>query len=313
MLGFTIDSINLFKKWNTLENFNFEEFGKKIKAKPMKKRGWKRGYYKKFIIVFNPNYGIYVMGSISNYFIGYNDIMPYKNLIIAIDILSTELGLDLHSARLYRLDLALNIQTKKSISRYTHFLFLDLPRFKRLEQDDGVRFESNKIKIAIYNKTLEVLQKRGMIIENNILRIEFRITKSIADILEIKEMEISDIYDTTVYEKLLRKFEEYYFKIKKQYINSDLANLQEITPKILKQALNNNAIIEKFGSQKEAYRAIEHWQKEGKIKDANIKSRLRKIVSDYSKNEGITQPHPLVLELDKKVSAEIEKAIKSIN
>jgi hypothetical protein len=315
MLGLTIDSINLFKSWKYLNDFDFQNFEKTINAKPIdrgKYKGWKEGFYKNFKVLFNPNYGIYFMGSISNYFSGYDSIMLVNQLKNAIENLGKELELNLHSARLYRVDPALNIETDNHISKYTHLLFSDLPRFKRLEQVDGVRFETKKIKIAIYNKSAEVFEKREKDIGINILRIEFRILKGISKVLDIKEMKIQDLYEPKNFEKLIRKFEEYYLKIKKQTVLVDLENANEITPKLLSKVLLKNSILNKFGSEKEAYRQINQWDIDGKIKNANTKSRLRKMISNYSNDKELSKLHPLIDEINRKFLFEIEKVISEL-
>jgi len=315
MLGFTIDSIILFLTWEKLNDFNFENFEKLVNAKTIERgkfKNWKKGNYKTFLINFHKDYGIYITGSISNYYSGYTSILKYRTLRVAIDKLGNELGLELQSARLYRVDLALNIKTDNSIEKYTHRLFTDLPHFKRLEQEDGLRFEAKKIKIAIYNKKQELFDKRGLKINSDILRIELRILKGVSDVLNIKKMEIQDLYNPLIYLKLLHKFQEYYQKIKKQTVLKEIDDVEIITPTILSNHFKRNGIKNIFGSEKDAYRQIEQWDKEGKFKNANDKSRCKKLVSDLSNNKTISAPHPLVEEINQKVEKEFEKEAKSL-
>lgn len=314
MLGFTIDSITLFLSWEKLTDFDFPKFEKLVNAKT--RRGtyddWKEGYYKTFRIKFHKNGGIYIMGSISNYDSGYASILHYKNLRSAIDKLGNKLGLELHSARLYRIDLALNVKTDNPISQYTHRLFTDLSHFKRLEQADGVRFETNKIKIAIYNKTQELFDKRNKVVDSDILRIELRILKGVSEVLGIKEIEIQDLYNPLNYIKLVSIFQKYYQNIKKQTIIKELNDNEKITPSIFSNILKKNSIENTFGSEKDAYRQIEQWDVEGKFKNANDKSRCKKLISDLTNNRAISIPHPLVEEIDQKVKKEFEKEIEMV-
>ncbi len=65
-----------------------------------KYKGWYEGSYKNFRVRYNSNYGIYLMGSISNYYKGYAFLLKHKNLRLAIDKLGNELGLYLHSGKI---------------------------------------------------------------------------------------------------------------------------------------------------------------------------------------------------------------------
>lgn len=316
MLGFTIDSINLFVSWEYLSDFDFKNFEKFVNAKMTRRgkyKGWYEGGYRNFRIRYNSNYGIYVMGSISNYYRGYAFLLQHKDLRLAIDKLGNELGLYLHSARLYRVDLALNILTDKPISHYNRRLFTDLPRFKRLEQDDGVRFQTLKIAFAIYNKLQELFDKREIEISENILRLELRLLKGISEELMIKEMKIQDLYSLLAFRLLVGKFQEYYNKIKKRTVLVGLDEIETITPTIISNYLKRNSVENTFGGEDEAYRFVEQLSIQGKFKNANDKSRCRKVITDFSQNKAISKLHPLIEEINRKVDEECSKIMKNEN
>ena len=300
MLGFTIDSITLFVSHNDFGVSELEYLSKKLKdlrsLKRNKEKGWKVGYYKNFQVKYHLDYGIYISGSISNYAASYNNILSYSQFPHAIEKLGKELGLSLHTARLYRVDLALNIEVDNTIQQYSHSLFSDLPHFERLEQSDGVRFETDKIRIAIYNKSKEVWKRRNIKIAKDILRIEFRVMKGLPEVLGIKNLRIEHLFQPEVYGILLDKFSEYYYKIKKSNVVKSLEELNNITPKQFGEyswVLNMTEV--------QAYRMIEQLGKEGKFKSSQDKSRCRKMVREIFSNLSLVKPHHLVEELDRKV------------
>ena len=184
MLGFTIDTIGIFANAESIANFNSQNLGLTI-IRNGKFKFWEEGYYKNFYIKYHRDYGMYLSGSISNYYKGYTSILQYDDLYKAIEKLGNSLAINLHSARLYRVDLALNIQTNNPVSQYSNTLFTDLPHFKRFKQDDGVRFETKNKVIAIYNKTKEIKEKRSVVISQEILRIELRVLKNLSNVFKI--------------------------------------------------------------------------------------------------------------------------------
>jgi hypothetical protein len=313
MLGFTIDSITLFISWEELTTFDFLRLRKLTRSRKTKKNGktWRTGFHKKMRVSYNKEEGIYISGSISNYYTGYTSLLQYSELQTAIEQLGNELKLNLHSAKLYRLDIALTFQTDKNIEQYTHHLFCDITKFERLEQVDGVRFQTNSIVIAIYNKAKEIFEKRGLKISSNTLRIELRIKKGLSGKLGIKNCEIQDLYSIENYKKVISLFQEYYQKIKKKTVPKELAKMDNIASKKFKEFLLRHAIEQIFGSEKDAYRMIEQLDKKGQFKNANDKSKTKKIITDLSSNTLVSELHPLVVEINQKVELACNEIINT--
>ena len=320
MLGFTIDSIKLFIDWEELSGFDFNAFKEKLKNIKIKKKYhentsnyavWTEGFFKNFKVNYSEGQGIYLSGSISNYYKGYSALLEYPELKIAVEKLGSELALFLHNAKLYRVDIALNIQTDKPVKQYSHYLFTDLSKYKRLEQDKGVLFKSISNSFSIYNKTLQLWEKKEIKI-HNVLRLEFRLLKNVSNFFGIKEMTINDLYNSHTFLKLLCGFQNIYDRIEKLRVPIDYTELKSITPKIQNQWLKKGNIIDIYGGEAEIYRLIEQADLEGKFKNANDKSRCRKDIRELSKNELITIPHPLALEISEKINLEIEKLKKRI-
>lgn len=311
MLGFTIDTIGIFAKAELIANFNSQELGLTI-IRRGKFKSWEEGYYKNFRIKYHRDYGIYFSGSISNYYKGHTSILQYDELYKAIEKLGDSLGINLHSARLYRVDLALNIETNNPVSQYSNTLFTYLAHFIRLEQDDGVRFETKNKVIAIYNKTKELCEKKQIKIHQQILRIEFRVLKKTFDVFKIKEMKVEHLYQPSVYILLVSTFFKYYQKIKKQHIISAEVNAEYITPTIFKSLLMNKGIELHFHTEEEAYTKIEGWSREGKFKNPMDKSRCKKMITDAFRNPKNTEIHPLVKEINSKVESNCKHTIEEL-
>ncbi len=63
----------------------------------------------------------------------------------------------------------------------------------------------------------------------------------------------------------------------------------------------------------EAYRFLEQLSIQGKFKNANDKSRCRKLIADFSQNQTISKLHPLIYELNIKVDKECLKILNNKN
>ena len=311
MLGFTIDTIGIFANAESIVNFNSQNLVLTI-IRNGKFKFWGEGYYKNFLIKYHRDYGMYLSGSISNYYKGYTSILQYDDLCKAIEKLGNSLAINLHSARLYRVDLALNIETNNPVSQYSNTLFTDLPHFKRFEQDDGVRFETKNKVIAIYNKTKEIKEKRNFVINQEILRIELRVLKNLSNVFKIKEIKVEHLYQPSVYLLLVDTFFKNYQKIKKQHIISAEVNAKYITPTVFKSLLMNKGIELHFQTEGDAYTKIEEWSREGKFKNPMDKSRCKKIITDAFKNPKNTEIHPLVKEINSKVESNCKHTIEEL-
>lgn len=315
MIGFTIDSIKLFLSWEELYGFDFQSLEEKFtKIKKRKKyyrnssqyTVWTEGFYKNFKISYSEEQGIYLSGSISNFYKGYKALLKYSELKQAVEKLGSELGLYLHDARLYRIDIPVTIQTDKPVEQYSRYLFSDLSRFRRLEQHKGVLFKTVNIEFFIYNKSLQLWDKKGIRIPNA-LRLELRLLKNVSDYFGIKEMKISDLYHINTFLKLLNGFQDLYDRIEKLRVPKDYSELESITPKIQSRWLKLNNAIENYGGVAGMYRQIEQADLEKKFKNPNDKSRCRKDIRGLFNNELITKPHPLTLEISEKIHLEIRK------
>ncbi len=65
-----------------------------------------------------------------------------------------------------------------------------------------------------------------------------------------KEMEIQDLYSYLAFQLLVRKFQEYYNKIKKQTVLIGLDEIETITPTVISNYLKRNSIENTFGGRR---------------------------------------------------------------
>jgi hypothetical protein len=300
MLGFDIDTIKLFLSWQHLRKYDFVYLEQLINPTKVKRgyyKNWYQGNLKGFNITFHPDKGIKIIGSLSNYYSGYKLVTGYDDLLPAVIKLEKELKLDLKNSTLQRIDLGVNIITSQPIANYTHHLFIDLPKFKRLEQNDGVRFETKSIVFAIYNKTAQLKEQRN-IESQNLLRLEFRILKNLSRFFK-HPIQLKHLLDLSTYSQIVELFYNYYNKIKKQTISHNRI-LSDLNPKKFRDFVWQKG-IEQMGGEKEAYRFIEQADKESKFKNAIDKSRCRGLVRDFC-NSSILELHPLVVEINSKIN-----------
>ncbi|MGG5577147.1 hypothetical protein ACPDHL_07385 [Myroides sp. C15-4] len=316
MVGFCIDTIKLFLSWEGIEDdFDYERFAKKTNSR-VNDRGrykeWSKGYYKNFRINYNPEYGISLIGSISNFVKGKLKLLSYVELKDGIEMLGQELGLNLHEAKIKRIDLALNIVTEENVEVYSKMLFLDLSRFKRFEQDTGIRFESKQIQIVIYNKQKELKEKSNLFVDENLLRIEFRVIKRISNHFGIKEMIVNNLYEVDNYLKLLDKFKSNFLKIKVLKSLGSIEEVGNITPRDLSKCLQTIGAFCLEKSSGNVFDIIEGWDKQGKFKYPNSKARCRALFKELLTSKDLDKAHPLVDEIKKKVIESFQKEVKDV-
>lgn len=289
---FDIDTVRLFVSWLMLLDYDFEFLKTLIDAKETK-IGYE-GWYKSFRISYSEK-GITITGSLSNYYKGYSDTLAHLELKNAIEKLGGELLLNLHLARLYRIDVNFNCITDKSVGNYTNHLFQYLSRFRRLEQADGVRFQTKSLAMEFYNKSKQIYEKKGLQVDDW-FRIEFRIKKDVKKYLGICKME--DLYNVEKYHNLLDMFYKYYLSVRKQTVSANDIRLLK-NPKEYERHLMLQGIIAKGGG-KEVFREIEQLDKQDIFDNRNQKYRLIKKVNLLLAEKNLTVLHPLAIELNNK-------------
>lgn len=302
---FEIDSIRLFIGWEKLLNYDFEYLKNLIKA--VENENSFSGFYSNFMVNKSEK-GITLMGSISNFFVGNTRILDFVDLPKAINKLGLALKLDLHSARLYRLDFNWNVRTDFQPDAYNQSLFIDLPRFRRIGEGEGVKFKTKNKRFIIYDKSLQLYETKGLL-EPNWLRMEFQILRGVKK--ETGIIEMKDLYLKKNYLKILKIFTGKYYHIKKKQV---IANNPDIW-KDWKAFVNHLIFLgcESYGGLEKIFEEIDVRSKMGVFENRNQKSRLKanlKKVLDLNVN---SQVHPLIKELDQKLDRDFKNLRKQLS
>ncbi|MBT0606831.1 hypothetical protein [Aequorivita echinoideorum] len=302
-----LDTIRMaFCRWEVTES-ELKYIISKFRARKVNSFVW-IGKYKGFDLEIN-DFAITITGSPSNYFNGKANTLPYIQFYDAIDKLSSELGINLHSAKLYRVDVNWNYSTKELIESYTRNLFLDLSKFKRIERDAGVLFYTKSKAVDIYNKTQYFKSKKIANDMENWLRIEFRILKDVKKILGFKY--VKDLYEPDNYKKLLLEFRKHYHNILKQTLPVDNVLKLKSVKEYRKLSILRGILMN--GGFSSAFREIEQISKMGVFKNSNQKYRLRQELKDCLKNPNINTPHPLITELNTQFDLDISLELNKLN
>lgn len=301
---FEIDSIRLFVGWEKLLDYDFE-YLKNLTEAVEDKNGF-NGRYVNFRVIKRDN-GITISGSISNFYTGRTGILDFVDLPKAIEKLGKALKLDLHSARLFRLDFNWNVRTDYPPEAYNQSLFIDLPRYLRVGEGEGVRFSTKNKSFSIYNKSSEIYAKSGLIV-TNWLRLEFKIFRDVKKEMGFKT--IKDLYLKKNYLKTLTKFTDNYNQIRKKQILCDEPNLW----KNWKMFENHLLFLgtESYGGLEKILEEIDVRSKMNFFANPNQKSRFKaklKRLIDLNVN---LEVHPLIKELDQKLDRDFKNLRKQL-
>lgn len=292
---FEPDTLRIYLHNSYIEdNYDFNLLYELIKAEQKGNRIV--GRYRNFKISIDSSQGITLTGSFSNYYVGKTKILPFNKLKDAVSKLSDELGLSLHEARLYRVDVNWNTITDKDVSTYTHHLFIDLPRFKRLEQDKGVTFKTQSKALIFYNKSKELFEKQNKIVKNW-FRIEFKLLKNVKKNSGLSKLK--ELYSFSKFKILVDMLYNYYYKVKKKVVPKnfyDLKNVKDFLNYLIVKGIENSGGIEAI------YKEIEQLDSENKFTSRKQKYRLRLKMKTISENNELTTLHPLVVELNQKIN-----------
>jgi len=269
-----------------------------------------RGIFKGFNITIN-DFGTTVTGSPSNYYVGADKLLSHPELPNAIDQLGNELRLDLHNAFDLRTDVNFNIIGEPYIKDIHKNLFVYLSRFIRLEQDNGVRFQTKTIKnkistfaLLFYNKTQQLMGK-GIVNPEFWYRIEFRIYKDINKHLGIKY--VKDLYDHNNYIGLIEMLIKRYFQVVKQKVPIDIFNNQNSNLKYRDYLVLQG--IQSIGGMEQVFRNLDQLDNSGHFPYRNKKSRLISYLKSIANNPANTNTHPIIEQLDNSIIGAYEQEL----
>ncbi len=298
---FEIDNVRIFISYELYLPYVKDFLIHLSEAKPHKNKYY--GQYKVFKVKITDT-GITISGSLSNYYAGKTGILHYNLLKPAIAKLGEELKLDLLKARLYRVDINWNVITNRPVEIYNKKLFLELSRFKRVEQVDGVRFQTLQKSLVIYNKSLELKDKKCKAeIAENWLRVEFKIFKDVKDIAGLTWVE--DLMNPSAFLILMEMLKYYYFKVERKKTSithlKDLNNSKDYYDLLMLQG------CEARGGVDAVFQEVEDLMTIGVLNNRKQKYELKKKIKGLLRFQIDSTKNPLIKELDTKFLSNFEK------
>lgn len=254
-------------------------------------------------------------GSLSKYFYNSNIYdLTRSEIREACSKLSGELGVDISSAKILRLDIGRCIELDHPVSEYLMALSR-ITVYKRLETEDETveyRSKSNEKSFVFYNKIKELQDKdkdkKNTIpeefINKNILRYECRFLSKVKNNLKSKDpIMFSDLYNREFYKYLVTLWVDRYNSITKRRIFMlDSLSYENLTPDKLKTYLSAFAL-----NQIGYNNIIEQLDSNRNIIGINNFSRFREMLNRLSNDNRFFINDKHIEELDQKVNNTINE------
>lgn len=251
---------------------------------------------------------ISIIGSLAKFYFQ-NNIYPLdrKTTALAIERLSSLLGLDMDRAKVTSIEFGATFIMKRPINNYLARLG-NMPRLQRYAFNSGSLYfkprgrQQAKV-FAFYDKLLDAKAK-GMVLpsgcENaNLLKYEMRLNKGLAQRLRESNVNASMLSDRKFYKKLIELYQDSYFSITKlNPIQTEQMN--EI--KTVSDALNVliTRLIHQSGHAQIA-QYIEELKANNVFSDRKNYTRLKKKIEQIYAKGGVTASDELIRELDNEI------------
>ena len=224
-----IDTIKiiLLAKELSLE-WNIEEIKARLQPAEKSKRALGRI---RNMHVFGNNEILIIEGSLAKFCNG-NNIQNFSLRMVesSINLLSYELDLPLRNGRVGRVDVGVNIPLNQNVSSYLIELFF-LDHYQRITRHETtLRFENNshRVQYLLYDKLnwFENNKKKQYLIDDiryytkaeNLMRVELQIQERVSQIMKVKDVRVSDLYNPDFCKLLLKKWLKLYQSIFKKAI-----------------------------------------------------------------------------------------------
>lgn len=255
--------------------------------------------------------GVNIKGcSLTKWFMGDNfKEMGRRDTQQAIENLSDALHLPIEKANITRLDFALNIPVKHPIEVYFNHLG-GLNHYKKLLQKSGclsLYYSQNNEQYVFYDKVREQKIKGDFIPElyqdRNVLRIEQRYLKRIAQRLKIDIVTANKLYDVDFFNALYNRLGDTYQAIEKT--NNSTINLNEMKAKRELYDMGVMALIEMFGKEN-VISQIKEGQQIGKLTKKQAYDLREAINEVYKRQIKINCQNDVIDELNKRVKESIK-------
>lgn len=245
-----------------------------------------------------------VKGSLAKYYLGDNvQLMGRKEIQHAIEKLSNRLHLPLEKAQVNRLDIGLNLILRHPVK--TYFCHLgECGRKQRLEQTNGIYYQSGNITMVFYDK---IKEQKGNTIPSlfkgrNILRYEIRLLRGLDKIFNVPKVTVAMLYNEEFYMKFINIMHDYYLEIDKQ--NDIAIDFSEFTNAKTANEILMAFFIERNGGETAVLNSIKIAQKKRALTDKeafNLRGRVKKATSVetgiYKLSDSMTELNRKVMEI----------------
>ncbi len=241
-------------------------------------------------------------GSLSKYHYGNNlACLTRGETQKALECIGNELQTDIEKAKVFRLDIALNLILDEAPCNYMPY-FGSLARYKRFSIDkDNLYYATKERYFCFYDKLKECKQKKepipSIFVGRNVLRIENRYLKRLYK-LTGSTVFAKDLYEEDFYVNCINEFRSKFQEIKRNPMSKITSQaIKNLNSKNIVDYMANEYLKEK-GKDK-ALALIEYAQKNASF-DRQRAWKLKKKIEAISTLPDFTEPNSLTNEIDKK-------------
>jgi len=241
-----------------------------------------------------------VKGSLCKYFYGNNiDTLNLSNTREALNQISADLSIDIHKARVTRIDFSTNIVTDYTPTIYYPYLG-QLSRFERYEQPNSIYYNQQAKRLLFYDK-VEEAKKKGMTIPkqhigDNLLRYELVLKRDVPRYLKYNGLYALDLGSEELFKKLLHIWYGYYQQIQKHSKTIKIMADNIKTPKDVETRIFN-ALVRR--NPKEVQRFLLELKAKDVFEHKEYYSRLNSKIRNIHKEEEVE--NDLIEELSSKI------------
>ena len=250
-----IDTLHIFmereqiteKMLNQLDNLERNKVIQDVSMQTFSNSGIirKQGMLKGIKLSWGEN-SIKLKGSLSRYYLGNNlDYLEIDSTKDAIDQLCEDLKINIGDFKVTRVDMAATINMQYPVLNYLEHLE-SLSNHKKIQYGNETIYFKNTLRtFQFYNKLLQMKKKPGrkktfnilreaqLSIEDHYLRVELQLTKKIEDQLKMdQKLKVRDLYNPTIYAKLVNCWYKYFTKVKTKRKILDLKQNENITSSV---------------------------------------------------------------------------------
>ncbi len=267
------------------------------------------GNLNNYKVTLNPT-GLNLKGSIAKFYLDDNiQTLGRQETQKAFEKMEDLLHIKLNKAKVYRLDVGINLLTDKAPESY--FKYLGESAFYNRFQQSKSLYYTNSIRVkAFYNKLKEVKAKGGAIppimINKEVLRYELRFMKRVTRQLKSKQITPSILFDEAFYIAILDRLKNEFETINKIYMQK--INLKKIGRQPTEKDFFNQLLIQKINEmgQSNVLLLVEEMKREKVFNSPVNYSRIKAKIKELSKLPDLTEPPGELQELNKKLKQGIK-------